>query len=329
MRRWARGLPAAGPRDPRLHGLLLVVALLATTSGALARPPKAGWVPANLRPPSLPPTLPRIPVEEIGAAAAVLMDAETGEILYQRNATERRAPASLTKILTALLVLERGRLRDVVTVGENAAGVGGFGLGLRRAQRVTLGDLLAAILIRSANDAAIAAAEWIGGSEGGFVALMNARARELGMQDSHFTNAHGLDGPDHYSTAYDLAILTRAALQYPLFARLVRAREATVTLGGSRWGRTPRRRLLRTHNRLLGRFEGADGVKTGYTEQAGRCLVASASRGDRRFVAVLLNDPQRWADAATLLDLAFEWSAERDRARGAIPAAALGRGQRI
>ena len=156
--------------------------------------------------------------EQLSAASALLMDADTGAILFARHHMERRSPASTTKIMTALLILEEGRLDEKVVITERAAAVTGTGLGLRRGQRVTLRDLLWAILIKSANDAALAAAEHVGGSEERFVTRMNAKADSLGMEGTHFTNPHGLDNPDHYSTAYDLAILTRQALRNPIFA---------------------------------------------------------------------------------------------------------------
>jgi D-alanyl-D-alanine carboxypeptidase len=234
------------------------------------------------------------------------MDAKTGEVLYARNPDLPLPPASVTKILTALVILEQGRLTDTVVVSQEAARVGGYRLGLRRDQRISLEDLLAAILIRSANDAAMAAAEHVGHGLDGFVTLMNAKAEELGMEHSHFANPHGLDEPGHFTTARDLAVLTRVALQNPTFAELVRARGATVTIWKpGRRGDVPAARSILTHNKLLGLMEGADGVKTGYTGQAGRCLVASASRGDQRMIAVLLNDPWRWSDATALLQYGF------------------------
>lgn len=253
------------------------------------------------------PTFPASPAQ-VSAASAILMDAGTGEVLFEQNADEPRPPASITKILTALVILERGNLADMVVVSQQAAGIGGYRLGLRRGQRVSLHDLLAAILIRSANDAATAAAEHVGKGLTGFVAMMNATAQALGMTHSHFKNPHGLDEPGHFTTARDMARLTRVAMEEPRFAQLVRTREATVTIWqpGRRGTLLRRLRTIQSHNKLLGRLEGADGVKTGYTDAAGRCLVASASRGEQRMIAVLLKDPQRWADAATLLEYGFE-----------------------
>jgi len=143
------------------------------------------------------------------------------------------------------------------------------------------------------------------------VALMNTKATALGMKDTRFANPHGLDEDGHYSTAYDLAILTRYALKNQTFARLVRSRAVRVAIADGRKKKVLTRKVLRSHNRLLGRFLGANGVKTGYTDDAGPCLVASASRGNRRLIAVLLNDPHRWADAATLLEYGFTTLAAR------------------
>lgn len=279
----------------------------------------------RLRPPSLGESLalPRAgrPIHSDGsdifglhAASAVLMDANSGVVLYERSPDAARPPASVTKILTALIVLEHGELTDTVTVSPAAARTGGHRLGLRAGQRISLGDLLAAILIRSANDAAVAAAEHVGGSLGGFVALMNEKAADIGMANSRFSNPHGLDEPFHYTTARDMATLTRVALENPTFAELVRTRQTRVTIWKpARQRFVPQPRIVQSHNRLLGQLEGADGVKTGYTDSAGRCLVASASRGSSRMIAVLLNDPRRWTDAAMLLEYGF--GSVRDAAR--------------
>jgi D-alanyl-D-alanine carboxypeptidase len=176
---------------------------------------------------------------------------------------------------------------------------------LKRGQRISLADLLWAMLLRSANDAASAAATHVAGTEERFVARMNEKAVSIGMTDTHFTNPHGLDDPDHYSTAYDLALLARQALREPMLARMVQTKEAWMSIQKGPRGRFAKRMLLRTNNRLLGHFDGANGVKTGYTHRAGRCLVASASRGGRQLIAVLLNDDDRWTNAAALLEYGF------------------------
>jgi D-alanyl-D-alanine carboxypeptidase len=289
--------------------------------GAPAAPHRTGeWAPGR-------------PVE-VGAASAILIDAATGEILYEKEARTRRPPASTTKIMTALVILERGRLQERARVSAEAARVGGARMGLRRGQRVALRDLLPAILLRSANDAAVAAAEHVGRTLDGFLARMNAKAELLGMRDTYFMNPHGLDHPLHYSSAYDLARLARHALGHPTFARLVREREARVKVEGrTRRGRPGVRVVaLRTHNKLLGAYEGADGVKTGYTEQAGPSLVASAHRQGKRLIAVLLNDPDRWQDAANLFEYGFRALGVEAKAAPSRPsarrAARLARGAR-
>lgn len=257
---------------------------------------------------SLPPAVELAPEHpRIRAGAAILLDGRTGEPLVAHGVDEPRAPASLTKILTALVVLERGRLSETVTISPAAARTGGYRLGLRVGQRVLLEDLVAAILIRSANDAAAAAAEHVGGSIRGFAALMNAEARALGLRNSHFVNPHGLDAPGHVSTARDLGRLTRVALEDPRFAEFVRASKATVTIWRVERGTRmiARRVPIASHNRLLGRLNGADGVKTGFTSRAGRCLVASATRGAQRLIAVLLDSDYRWREATQLLEYGF------------------------
>lgn len=250
--------------------------------------------------------------EQVSALSALLVDGETGRILFEREAHERRRPASITKIMTAVLLLEKGRLKDTVVVGRQAM-VGGYGIGLKAGQRISLEDLFKAILVGSANDAAVVAAWHVAGSMDRFVAMMNAKAAALGMKDTWFQNPHGLDAEGHYSTAYDLALLTRYALSHPLFAKLVKSQKVWVTMKDGR-GRA-RRVLLRTHNRILGWYEGADGVKTGYTAEAGPCLIASATRGDRRLIAVLLNDHRRWLDAASLFEYGFGTSASEKRGK--------------
>lgn len=224
------------------------------------------------------------------AVAAILVDVRSGEVLVAQNEHQRLPPASTTKIMTALLALERGNIDDVVTVG-NEVYVEGARAGLVPGEALTLRDLLYALLLPSGNDAAMAIAQHIAGSEDDFVALMNSRAQELGLADTHFANPHGLDAPDHYSSAYDLQRLALAALANPAFARIVATRE--ITVGTHHWV---------NRNGLLGNYFGADGVKTGTTEGAGECLVASATRDGSQALAVVLGSTDRYADARTLLD---------------------------
>lgn len=224
------------------------------------------------------------------AAAAILVDVHSGEVLVALNEHQRLPPASTTKIMTALLTLEHGLLEDVVTIGDEVR-VEGARAGLMPGEALTLRDLLYALLLPSGNDAAVVIARHIAGSEDAFVMLMNNRAQELGLADTHFTNPHGLDAPNHYSSAYDLQRLTLAALANPEFARIVATKE--ITVDRHRWV---------NRNKLLDDYFGADGVKTGTTEAAGECLVASATRGGSQALVVVLGSTDRYADANALLD---------------------------
>ncbi len=240
------------------------------------------------------------PPPAIRASSALLLEEGSGRIMLEKNPKERRQIASLTKLMTAVMAQERGCLRDMVRVSRRAALTSGASLRLKAGQRVRMRDLLLGMLMRSANDASVAVAEHIGGSEEEFVRLMNKKARSLGLFDTHFRNCHGLDEPGHYSSAYDMAKLSRYAISFPFLADCVRKREIVVSLGGNR-----RPKIWRNSNKLLRIYLGADGIKTGYTEEAGKCLVASAQRGGLRLIAVLLNDEERWNDACELLEYGF------------------------
>jgi serine-type D-Ala-D-Ala carboxypeptidase (penicillin-binding protein 5/6) len=233
------------------------------------------------------------------AAASYLVQVQ-GKTVWSHRADRALAPASLTKIMTALLVLESGKpLDDVVTVGAGAQKETGTRLGLRAGEKMRAGDLLAAALLQSANDACLALAEHAAGSKAAFVARMNARARELGMARTHFTNPCGHDGAQHRSSARDVAVLTEAALAQPFFAEIVTLVSFRVTtLGGRAFE-------LENKNELIGRYDGAVGVKSGYTPGAGKCLVALARRGGTTVLLVMLDAPNRWWDAVAMLDRAF------------------------
>lgn len=246
------------------------------------------------------------------AHAYLIMDARTGWVLSEHNGFERRPPASTTKILTALVVIERGRLGRVVTVSPRAAATPGSSAHLRAHGRYRVLDLLRGLLLPSGNDAAVALAEAADGSVSAFVRRMNRRARELGAVASHFVNPHGLTAPGHVTTAYDLAVLTRAALRHPLFRELVTTRSADFgEVGG------PVRRLYNS-NRLLATYPGVLGVKTGTTSAAGRCLVAAARRGELTLIGVVLDDPDRFADMARLFDRGFREFARVRRRPAAV-----------
>ncbi|RKO66332.1 D-alanyl-D-alanine carboxypeptidase family protein [Desulfofundulus salinus] len=235
----------------------------------------------------------------VTADAAVLMEASTGQVLFAKNAHQPRPPASTTKILTALLAIEGGRLDQVVTVSPRAAAVGESSMHLFPGQRLTLEQLLYGALLRSGNDACVAIAEHIAGSEGNFVFFMNQKARDLGARHSHFCNPHGLPAQGHLSSAYDLALLTRYALKNPTFRALVSTRYRGFL--NPPWGEYH----LHNTNRLLWSYQGADGVKTGTTSEAGMCLVASASREGRRLISVVLHSDDRYGDTMALLDYGF------------------------
>ncbi|MFZ5987641.1 MAG: D-alanyl-D-alanine carboxypeptidase family protein, partial [Bacillota bacterium] len=233
----------------------------------------------------------------IEAVAALVMDAESGRVLFEKNAYSRRAIASTTKIMTAIVAIEKGNLNDKVKVSKRAASIRGSTIKLKAGEELTLRELLYGLMIRSGNDAAIAVAEHIGGSVENFVAMMNDKARVLGLKDTSFKTPHGLDVNGHYSTAYELALITRYALRNPIFSRIVGTRSTSIT-----------NRDLFSTNEMLGSYPGADGVKTGYTGKAGRCLVTSATRNNMRIISVVLNcssRAKRAQSSKSILDYAF------------------------
>jgi len=240
----------------------------------------------------------------VTASAAVLIDVESGQIYFAKNHTVRREPASLTKIMTAVIALENGDLNDVVTVGGEAAAISeGSTIELNKGEKITLGELLKAALICSANDSTVAIAEHVGGSEGRFIALMNKKAGALGLFGTRFANTNGYHDPNHYTTAYDLAFLTRYALGNPKFNELVQTRETTV-----RWIEPAAReeKIGNTNRLLTGGYEGADGVKTGTTSMAGNCLIASSTKEGRRLIAVALHSDDRYRDCVKMFDYGFK-----------------------
>ncbi len=238
---------------------------------------------------------------DISADTAIVMDEETGEILFAKNIHKQRPPASVTKILTTYIALEKGDLDSVVTVSRKAASVGGSSLYLQEGEKLPLIDLLFGVMLSSGNDAATAVAEHISGSIEEFAALMNKMAKQIGAKNSNFANPHGLHDPEHLTTAYDMALITQQAFQNPLFAQIVATKTHYLNYEGLSWHRG-----IRNINRLIWTYSWADGVKTGYTSAAGRCLVASGIKEDRRVIAVLLYSPNRWQDADRLLRLGLE-----------------------
>ena len=232
--------------------------------------------------------------EAVSARRAYVLDAATGRVLYEKNPHERSLIASTTKIMTALIVCEQCNVLDRMRIPKEAVGVEGSSMYLQEGEVLTLQELLYGLMLSSGNDAAVALAIYCGGTVEGFAELMNDKARNLGLKNTHFENPNGLDSPGHYSTARDLAVLAAYAMENPIFRKTVSTKSL---MAGQR--------CLTNHNKLLWRVEGADGVKTGYTRAAGRILVSSAARNDRRLIAVTIDDPDDWNDHASLLESGF------------------------
>ncbi len=231
---------------------------------------------------------------EISAQAYIVTDAESGRVLYGRNTDEHMLIASVTKLVTALVVAERCELTEKVTVPREAANVEGSSMYLKEGEQLTVLELLYGMLLESGNDAAAALAYHVSGSIEGFAELMNEKAKQLGANDSSFKNPHGLDAPDHYSCARDMAIIAAEVLKNKTLA------DICATLSASAGGRT-----LTNHNKLLTLYPGVTGLKTGYTKNAGRTLVSCAEKNGLRLICVTLNAPDDWNDHAALYDRAF------------------------
>ena len=262
------------------------------------------------------------------ASSAILVDVDSGRVLYEQNADARMLIASTTKILTALVAIEEGNLSDTVTVSRQAALTEGSAMYLQEGEQLTLETLLYGLMLCSGNDAAVAIAEHVGGSQEKFVSMMNRRAKELGMENSSFANPNGLDDEDHYSTARDMARLACAAAGNETLMRI--ASTKSITIGG---------RTMTNHNKLLRYMDGCTGLKTGFTKAAGRTLVSCAEQNGQRLAAVTLQDGNDWADHQALYEYGFSAYPARyfaklgqtmDRAAvagGAVSSVALGGGQ--
>ncbi|WP_246627788.1 D-alanyl-D-alanine carboxypeptidase family protein [Paenibacillus oenotherae] len=234
------------------------------------------------------------------AKAAALIDVESGRLLYSDEGDKQMKIASLTKIMTAIVAIEHGKLSDKVKTSKRAAGKEGSSIYLKLGEEMSLHNMLYGLMLRSGNDAATAIAEHVGGSEEGFVHLMNEKARMLGLENSQFKNPHGLDAEGHYSSANDLAKLTAYALRNRIFKEIVKTKIKTAPNPNEEWDYK-----WKNKNKMLTMFEGADGVKTGFTKQAFRCLVSSATRNNQQLAVVTLNDGDDWVDHQKLLNWGF------------------------
>jgi len=247
-------------------------------------------------------------VSAVSAEHGILLDAQTGRVLFEKGVNERARIASTTKIMTALVVCEQCNVLDRMRVPKEAVGIEGSSIYLKEGEVLTIQELLYGMMLHSGNDAATALAIYCGGTVEGFAQLMNDKAHRLGMHNTHFENPHGLDSPGHYSTAEDMAVLAAYAMENPIFAQTVSTKTVNIT------GRS-----LRNHNKLLWQVEGADGVKTGYTKAAGRILVSSATRMGRRLIAVTMNAPDDWNDHKALFSKGFsEYEVHSVIAKGEI-----------
>jgi D-alanyl-D-alanine carboxypeptidase (penicillin-binding protein 5/6) len=256
----------------------------------------------------------------VKAKAFVIIDTETGYVLAGLNPDLRLPMASTTKIMTGLLVLEHVKnLKAKVVAKKDAVSVGESEIWLEPGEKLTVDQMLRALLVSSANDASLALADYVAGDEKKFVALMNARAAELGLTNTHFTNPHGLDESGHYSSARDLAVLARVAMLDKRFRDYVNDYTYEIPWKGHPWPR-----LLTSHNTLLQRFDWVDGVKTGWTDPAGYCIVISGEYGGRRFIVALLGEPRaelRETDGEKLFTFAASLYGERELCAAGVPAA--------
>ena len=245
---------------------------------------------------------PALAEPQIQGKAAALIDSKSGEILFGKNENTPLPPASTTKIMTAILAVEKSKPFDIVTSGKNPSLIPPSCIGLKEGEKISMENLLYALLVKSANDSAVAIAEHISGSVPEFAKLMNNRAKLWGATNTHFVNPNGLPDPNHYTTARDLALIAKHVMENSYIRQIVATKYKVIERedeSAVKW--------LPNHNKMLWRYEGANGVKTGYTKEAKQCLVASAARGDREFIAVVLGaqGSNVWTDSANLLDYGF------------------------
>lgn len=237
----------------------------------------------------------------INSRAAIVYERSSGSILYGKSENEKRKMASTTKIMTAIVVLETANLDDIVTVSSKAAGTGGSRLGLHKDDKISIQDLLYGLLLCSGNDAAVALAEQVGGNISNFANLMNNKATSLGLSSTHFVTPHGLDDDNHYTTAYELALITNYALKNDVFANLVKTKVYTISINNHP-------KTLSNTNELLGNYDGVYGVKTGFTNGANRCLVTAVKKDNMDIICIVLGadtKKDRTKDSINLINYSF------------------------
>lgn len=238
---------------------------------------------------------------DVNSRACVVIDRKTNSVLFGKNENSKKKMASTTKIMTATIIIEKCNLTDTIEISKKAAGTGGSRLGLKTGDKITVLDLLYGLMLRSGNDAAVALAEYAGGDINGFAELMNAKTLELGLTNTHFETPHGLDSNEHYTTAYELALLSNYALNNPTFAKIVGTKNYTITINGSP-------KDLSNTNELLGNMEGVYGIKTGFTNGANRCLVTACKRNNIDIICVVLGADTkkfRTIDSIKLINYVF------------------------
>ncbi|MEH7744463.1 D-alanyl-D-alanine carboxypeptidase family protein [Neobacillus drentensis] len=238
----------------------------------------------------------------VSAASAVLIEQKSGRILYEKDAHTKRRIASITKIMTAKLAIESGKMNEYVKVSEQATRAEGSSVYLKPGEKIKLKDLVYGLMLRSGNDTAVAIAEYVGGSVEGFAYLMNQKAKQIGMLNTHFSNPHGLDDHEnHYSTAYDMAVLMRYAMQDKTFKKISGTKVYRAQNPTEDWDR-----VWKNKNRLLTKYKYTTGGKTGYTKRAKRTLVTTATKGDMSLIAVTLNGPDDWNDHISMYESGFK-----------------------
>lgn len=235
----------------------------------------------------------------VSAETAIVIEAESGKIIYEKKADQKAYPASITKILTALLAVEQGDLDKKVKVSDNAAGVEGSSIYLEKGELIPLKDLVYGLMLRSGNDAAIAIAEEVGGTKEGFVDMMNTRVQEIGAVNTHFMNPNGLHDDDHYTTAHDMALISREAMKNSAFREVAKAKSWNADRGVGKYN------YFYNKNKVVYQYDGGTGIKIGFTKTAGRTLVASSERDGMELICVVLNAPDWFNDTYHLMDYGY------------------------